>query len=55
MTYVLDRGAYDAPKMEEEISPGPPAALPPRGTPPNRLTLANWLFSEDIPSPLASQ
>ncbi len=51
MTYVLDRGAYDAPKRDEEISPGTPAALPPlpEGAPANRLTLANWLFSDEHP------
>ena len=51
MTYVLNRGAYDAPKEEEEISPATPVALPPlpEGAPPNRLTLANWLFSDDHP------
>ena len=51
VTHVLDRGAYDAPKMEEEILPGTPAALPPlpEGAPANRLTLANWLFSDEHP------
>ncbi|MEO0414352.1 MAG: DUF1553 domain-containing protein, partial [Verrucomicrobiota bacterium] len=51
MTYVLDRGAYDAPKKEEEIAPGIPAALPalPEGSAPNRLTLANWFFSDEQP------
>ncbi|MDF1810915.1 MAG: DUF1553 domain-containing protein [Verrucomicrobiales bacterium] len=51
MTYVLDRGAYDAPKKEEEILPGTPAVLPPlpEGAAQNRLTLANWLFSAEHP------
>jgi len=50
-TYILDRGAYDAPKEEEVISPGTPAILPPLPpeAPANRLTLANWLFSDDHP------
>lgn len=51
MTYVLDRGAYDAPKEDEVIHPGVPAVLPPLDpeAPANRLTLANWLFREDHP------
>lgn len=51
MTYVLDRGAYDAPEEDEVISPGTPAILPPLPpeAPANRLTLASWLFSGDHP------
>lgn len=51
MTYILDRGAYDSPKKDEEISPATPGALPPlpEGAPANRLTLANWLFSDEHP------
>ncbi|MEM9281910.1 MAG: DUF1553 domain-containing protein [Verrucomicrobiota bacterium] len=51
MTYVLDRGAYDAPKEDEVISPGTPAALPslPADAPANRLALANWLFDDEHP------
>ena len=50
-TYILDRGMYDAPKEDEEILPGVPAALPPlhADAPANRLTLANWLFSDEHP------
>ncbi len=50
-TFILDRGAYDAPKEDEEISPGTPAILPPLppDAPANRLTLANWFFSDDHP------
>ena len=51
VTYVLDRGAYDAPREDEAISPGTPAALPPLpdDAPPNRLGLARWIFSDDNP------
>ncbi|MDF1825308.1 MAG: DUF1553 domain-containing protein [Verrucomicrobiales bacterium] len=50
-TYLLDRGMYDAPKKDEVIQPGIPAALPPLPTeaPANRLGLANWLFSKGNP------
>ena len=50
-TYMLNRGAYDAPKKDLEILPGTPAILPAiaANSPPNRLTLATWLFSDDHP------
>lgn len=50
-TYILDRGAYDAPKKDEEIRPGIPAVLPalPDDSPANRLTLAKWLFTPEHP------
>ncbi|MEM9018416.1 MAG: DUF1553 domain-containing protein, partial [Verrucomicrobiota bacterium] len=50
-TFILDRGMYDAPKEDEEIYPGTPAALPPmpEDAPSNRLGLAHWLFSEEHP------
>ena len=50
-TYMLDRGAYDAPKEEEVILPGTPAILPAidASAPANRLTLAKWLFSDEHP------
>jgi hypothetical protein len=48
-SYLLKRGAYDAP--EEEVQPGTLAALPPMpaDVPPNRLALARWLVSRDNP------
>ena len=51
MTYILDRGAYDSPKKEEEVKPGVPAALPalPADAPPNRLGLAQWLTQPNHP------
>ncbi len=50
-TYILDRGAYDAPKKEEEILAGTPVILPTIDTdaPQNRLTLARWLFTDEHP------
>ena len=51
MTYILDRGAYDAPNEDEEVFAATPSVLPslPEGAPANRLTLANWLFSDENP------
>jgi hypothetical protein len=48
-TYVLDRGAYDAPS--DPVSPGTPAALIPfpDDAPRNRLGLAKWLTHPDHP------
>ena len=48
-TFVLNRGAYDAPS--EPVSPGVPAALPPLpgGAPANRLGLAMWLTDPSHP------
>ncbi|MDX2178635.1 MAG: DUF1553 domain-containing protein [Bryobacteraceae bacterium] len=48
-SYLLKRGAYDAPG--EEVQPGTLAALPPMPAdmPPNRLALARWLVSRDNP------
>lgn len=48
-TFVLKRGAYDAPG--EEVRPEAPSALPPLpdGEPRNRLGLARWLVSRDNP------
>jgi len=50
-TFILDRGAYDAPKKERAIEAGVPAVLPPIATnaPANRLTLARWLFEDEHP------
>jgi len=48
-TFLLKRGAYDAPG--EEVHPAVPAALPqmPPDAPRNRLGLARWLVSRDNP------
>lgn len=50
-TYLLERGAYDAPVKDEVIPVGTPAFLPPlpEDAPPNRLALANWLFTDEHP------
>lgn len=51
MTYVLDRGAYDSPKKEEEIRPATPPAVFPAlaNADENRLGLAKWLTHPDHP------
>jgi len=51
MTYVLDRGQYDAPRLDESVQPGVlEALLPlPEGAPQNRLGLAQWLVDPDHP------
>jgi hypothetical protein len=48
-TFILDRGAYDAPT--EQVSPNTPAKLVRFGKdlPKNRLGLANWLLSPQHP------
>jgi hypothetical protein len=48
-TYLLRRGAYDAPG--EKVEPGTPAVLPPMrgGWPKNRLGLAKWLVDRENP------
>ena len=48
-TFVLKRGAYDAPG--EKVAPGTPGALPPlpEGAKPDRLALARWLVSPEQP------
>ncbi|MEX2565131.1 MAG: DUF1549 domain-containing protein, partial [Cyclobacteriaceae bacterium] len=48
-TFVLDRGAYDAPT--EEVFPGTPQAVMefPENLPKNRLGLARWVIHEDNP------
>jgi len=48
-TFLLRRGAYDAPG--EEVTRGVPAMLPPlpEGTPNNRLGLARWLVHPSNP------
>ncbi|MEM7453375.1 MAG: DUF1553 domain-containing protein [Planctomycetota bacterium] len=49
--YVLDRGAYDAPRMDEPVSPLTPEALPEMAEdlPRNRLGLAMWLTEPEHP------
>ncbi len=49
-TYVLRRGAYDAP-TEQRVEPDTPKVLPPmsKDLPRNRLGLARWLFQENHP------
>ena len=51
MTYVLDRGQYDAPRKDEPVEPGVlEDILPlPEGAPANRLGLAQWLVHPDPP------
>ena len=48
-TFILDRGAYDAPT--EEVDPGTPASVMPfpDDLPRNRLGLARWLVHGDNP------
>ncbi len=48
-SFVLSRGAYDAPVMP--VQPGTPQMFPafPEGAPPNRLGLARWMTSSDNP------
>lgn len=48
-TYVLERGAYDAPRQRVEL--GTPAALPsfPEGEPLDRSGLASWLVDRQNP------
>lgn len=48
-TYILDRGAYDAPT--EQVLPDVPQAIMPFGEdmPRNRLGLAKWLFNKNHP------
>lgn len=47
--FVLERGAYDAPK--DPVNPGTPAAFPPMAEdqPANRLGLARWMTAPDHP------
>ncbi len=48
-TFILTRGTYD--KHEDKVQPGVPESLPAlaKGTPANRLALANWVVSKDNP------
>ncbi len=51
ITYVLNRGAYDAPDKEQPVEAGVPAILPPlpADAPATRLGLAQWLMQADHP------
>ncbi len=51
MTYVLDRGRYDAPRKDEPVQPGVPEGILalPEGAPANRLGLAQWIVHPDHP------
>jgi hypothetical protein len=51
MTYVLDRGQYDAPDESRPVEPGVPSFLNPMGDelPRNRLGLARWLVDPEHP------
>ena len=49
-TYVLERGTYNKPLIEEVVKPGVPKILPPiEAEENNRLALAKWLVSKDQP------
>lgn len=50
-TYILNRGGYNNPQLEDTISRDVPAVLPPlpSGVENNRLALAKWLVSEEQP------
>ena len=50
-TYILIRGAYDAPDESEKLGPATPEAVLPfdERFPRNRLGLAQWLFDDDNP------
>ena len=51
MTYILDRGQYDAPRKDQPVEPGVLEDLfpLPAGAPPTRLGLAQWLVDPDHP------
>lgn len=51
MTFVLNRGSYDAPKKDNPVEPGVLSALPdlPPKAPRNRLGLAKWIVRPDHP------
>jgi hypothetical protein len=50
-TFVLNRGVWDQPIKEQPIEPGTPDCLPSlaEDAPKNRLTLANWVVSNENP------
>jgi hypothetical protein len=49
-TFILDRGAYDAP-TKTKVTPDTPSSLPllPADAPRNRLGLAQWIANKDNP------
>ncbi len=50
-TYILDRGGYNKPRMEETVCMDVPAVLPAisKNKTNNRLALAEWLVSDEQP------
>lgn len=50
-TYVLERGQYDGPRMDQPVEPRVPEHIFPArpGQPQNRLGLARWLMDPDHP------
>jgi len=50
-TYILNRGGYNDPQLEDTVFRNVPAVLPklPEGVENNRLALANWLVSAEQP------
>lgn len=50
-TYILNRGGYNDPQLEDTVFRNVPAVLPklPEGVENNRLVLANWLVSAEQP------
>ncbi len=49
VTYVLNRGQYDQPRMDVPVQPGTPAFLPPADGETNRLAPARWLVDRKNP------
>lgn len=50
-TYILERGGYNKPRLEETVCMDVPAVLPaiPKDKTNNRLALAEWLVSDEQP------
>ncbi|SFE84705.1 DUF1553 domain-containing protein [Thermoflexibacter ruber] len=49
-TFILNRGQYDAPQKDKQVSPATPEnVLPLSNYPKNRLGLAQWLFDDKNP------
>jgi hypothetical protein len=51
MTYILERGQYDAPQKDQPMEPGVPEHIHPQAedAPKNRLGLAQWLVHPEHP------